>query len=146
MLFNGSAANERMEASANGGRVRFTRDIANIVMDLDDVESIVAKALGGTDTVTVNDLSGTDLERREARPRRARRRRRPRGRQRHRQRDERRRRRDRHRLRDRACRSSASPARVAISGAIAGSDRLTVNALAGDDVVDATGLAANRRS
>ena len=38
MLFNGSAANERMEASANGGRVRFTRDIANIVMDLNDVE------------------------------------------------------------------------------------------------------------
>ena len=34
-------------------------------------------------------------------------------------------------------------ARVSISGAIAGSDRLTVNALNGDDVVDATGLAAN---
>ena len=61
MLFNGSAANERMEASANGGRVRFTRDIANIVMDLDDVERIIAKALGGADTVTVNDVSGTDL-------------------------------------------------------------------------------------
>ena len=30
-----------------------------------------------------------------------------------------------------------------MSGAIAGSDRLTVNALAGDDVVDATGLAAD---
>ena len=29
-----------------------------------------------------------------------------------------------------------------MSGAIAGSDRLTVNALAGDDVIDATGLAA----
>ena len=29
-----------------------------------------------------------------------------------------------------------------MSGAIAGSDRLTVNALAGADVVDATGLAA----
>ena len=58
MLFNGSAANERMEASANGGRVRFTRDIANIVMDLNDVETIDAKALGGADTLTVNDLSG----------------------------------------------------------------------------------------
>ncbi|HWM11468.1 MAG TPA: calcium-binding protein, partial [Solirubrobacteraceae bacterium] len=32
MVFNGSAGNERMEASANGGRVRFTRDLANIVM------------------------------------------------------------------------------------------------------------------
>ena len=63
MLFNGSGANERMETSANGGRVRFTRDIANIVMDLDDVETINAKALGGADTLTVNDVSGTDLTR-----------------------------------------------------------------------------------
>ena len=44
MLFNGSNANENMDASANGGRVRFTRDVANITMDLNDVESIVAKA------------------------------------------------------------------------------------------------------
>jgi Ca2+-binding RTX toxin-like protein len=29
-----------------------------------------------------------------------------------------------------------------VTGAIAGSDRLTVNALAGDDVIDATGVAA----
>ena len=108
MLFNGSAANERMEASANGGRVRFTRDIANIVMDLNDVESILAKALGGTDTVTVNDLSGTDRRRREARPRRPRRRRRPGGRQRHRQRHERRRRRDASPAPGPACRSSGS--------------------------------------
>ena len=33
-------------------------------------------------------------------------------------------------------------ARIAVSGAVAGSDRVTVNALAGDDVLDATGLAA----
>ena len=30
-------------------------------MDLDDVESIVVKAFGGADNVTVNDLSGTDV-------------------------------------------------------------------------------------
>ena len=30
-------------------------------MDLDDVERIDVKALGGADTVTVNDLSGTDV-------------------------------------------------------------------------------------
>ena len=34
-------------------------------------------------------------------------------------------------------------ARIAVSGATAGTDRVTVNALAGDDVVDASGLAAN---
>ena len=61
MLFNGSAANELFETSANGGRVRFTRNIANIVMDLDDVENLDVNALGGTDTLTANDLSGTDL-------------------------------------------------------------------------------------
>jgi Ca2+-binding RTX toxin-like protein len=61
MRFNGSNANERMDVSANGQRVRFTRDIASIVMDLDDVESIVARTLGGTDNLVVRDLSGTDV-------------------------------------------------------------------------------------
>ena len=48
--------------SANGGRVRFTRNIANIVMDLDDVEGLAVRALGGADTMTVGDLAGTDLQ------------------------------------------------------------------------------------
>jgi Ca2+-binding RTX toxin-like protein len=59
MAFNGAAINEKMEVSANGRRVRFTRDVANIVMDLDGVESINARMLGGADQLTVNDLSGT---------------------------------------------------------------------------------------
>jgi Ca2+-binding RTX toxin-like protein len=61
MLFNGSGGAEIFEASANGGRVRFTRNLGNIVMDLDDVEAIDLNTLGSTDTTTVNDLSGTDL-------------------------------------------------------------------------------------
>ena len=61
MLFNGSAGSEIFAASANGGRVLFTRNLGNIVMDLNDVEAIDLNALAGTDTVTVNDLSGTDL-------------------------------------------------------------------------------------
>jgi Ca2+-binding RTX toxin-like protein len=61
MLFNGSGGTEIFEASANGQRVRFTRSLGNIVMDLDDVEAIDLNALGSTDTTTVNDLSGTDL-------------------------------------------------------------------------------------
>jgi Ca2+-binding RTX toxin-like protein len=61
MEFNGSNANENMDVSANGGRVRFFRDVANITMDLNDVERIVAKTLGGSDKVVVNDLSGTDV-------------------------------------------------------------------------------------
>lgn len=61
MLFNGSAANEIMDVAANGGRVRFARNIANIVMDLNDVEVIDVRMLLGSDTITVNDLAGTDV-------------------------------------------------------------------------------------
>jgi RTX calcium-binding nonapeptide repeat (4 copies) len=61
MRFNGSAGSEIFEASANGGRVRFTRNLGNIVMDLDDVESIDLNTLGNADTVIVNDMSGTNL-------------------------------------------------------------------------------------
>jgi len=61
MLFNGANIAEKFETSANGGRVRFTRDVGTIVMDLNDVERIDVAALGGADTVTVGDLSGTDL-------------------------------------------------------------------------------------
>ena len=60
MIFNGSGANEIFEASANGGRVRFARNVGNITLDLNDVERIDLNALGGADTITVNDLSGTD--------------------------------------------------------------------------------------
>jgi Ca2+-binding RTX toxin-like protein len=142
MLFNGSAANERMETSANGGRVRFTRDIANIVMDLDDVETIHAKALAGADTLTVNDVSGTNLTRvitdlgavgggNDL-------------------------------AADNVIVNATNgddiatvagsgttsqvlglAAQVQIPGSFAGSDRVTVNTLAGDDVVDASSLAAN---
>jgi Ca2+-binding RTX toxin-like protein len=62
MLFNGSNGDEIFEASANGQRVRFTRDLGSIVMDLDDIESIDLKALGGVDRLTVSDLSGTDVD------------------------------------------------------------------------------------
>jgi Ca2+-binding RTX toxin-like protein len=61
MLFNGSGGAEIFEVSANGERVRFTRNLGNIVMDLNDVESLDLNTLGEADTVTVNDLAGTDL-------------------------------------------------------------------------------------
>ena len=57
MLFNGADGDEIFEISANGERVRFTRNVGNIVMDLNDVEAIDLNALGGADTTTVNDLS-----------------------------------------------------------------------------------------
>ena len=61
LLFNGANIAENFEAAANGQRVRFTRDIANIVMDLNDVETVDVVARGGADVVTVNDLGGTDV-------------------------------------------------------------------------------------
>jgi Ca2+-binding RTX toxin-like protein len=61
LLFNGSAGDEIFAASANGGRVLFTRNLGNIVMDLNDVERIDLNALGGADKITVNDLTGTDV-------------------------------------------------------------------------------------
>jgi hypothetical protein len=62
MVFNGAAAAEKFVASANGPRLRFTRDLGNIVMDTDDVERVTLNALGGADTVTVGDLRGTDVQ------------------------------------------------------------------------------------
>jgi Ca2+-binding RTX toxin-like protein len=61
LLFNGSAGNEAFDVSANGGRVRFFRNLGNITLDLDGVERLDLNALGGTDVATVNTLFGTDL-------------------------------------------------------------------------------------
>jgi Ca2+-binding RTX toxin-like protein len=61
LLFNGAAANETFDISANAERLRFFRDVGNITMNLDNVEEIDLNALGGTDTITVADLSGTDV-------------------------------------------------------------------------------------
>ena len=61
MRFNGANVAENIDISANGERVRFFRDIANVTMDLNDVERIEFNALGGADNIVVNDLSGTDV-------------------------------------------------------------------------------------
>jgi Ca2+-binding RTX toxin-like protein len=108
-------------------------------MDLNDVESIVAKAFGGTDNVVVDDLSGTDLADVQAELAA------PGGGD------------------DGAADTvvanatngddvvsvvgdlqvSGLAAQVTLAGAVAGSDRLIVNGLAGDDVLDASSLPAN---
>ena len=59
--FNGANIAEQINVSANGGRALFTRDIAGVTMDLDGTEAINFTARGGADTITVNDLSGTDV-------------------------------------------------------------------------------------
>jgi Ca2+-binding RTX toxin-like protein len=62
MVFNGSNAAEKIDVSANGSRVRFFRDVANITMDLGGIENVALNTLGSADTTTVNDLTGTDLK------------------------------------------------------------------------------------
>jgi len=62
LLFNGANVNENVDISANGNHVRFFRDVGNVTMDLHSVEQIQFNALGGADTVTVEDLSGTGVK------------------------------------------------------------------------------------
>jgi Ca2+-binding RTX toxin-like protein len=139
MLFNGANVAENIDIAANGGRVRFFRNVASVTMDLDDVEGIDFNALGGADVVVVNDMSGTDLVEANLN------------------------------LTEAANVAGADTvivqgtngddvalifgdaagtsvlglaAQVNITGADAANDRLTVNALAGDDVVEASALAA----
>ena len=48
--------------------MRLTRDVAAITMDIDGIETLAFRALGGADTVTVGDLAGTEVEERRRRP------------------------------------------------------------------------------
>jgi len=61
LVFNGANINETIDLSANGARLRFFRDVANITIDCDGVERVAFRALGGKDTITVNDLTGTSV-------------------------------------------------------------------------------------
>ena len=61
MEFNGAGGDEAFEASAVAGRLRFTRDVGNIVMNVGGTETVDLRALGGADTAILNDLTGTDV-------------------------------------------------------------------------------------
>src|SRR5262245_13338606 len=141
LTFIGSDDPEKIDVSANGHRVRFTRDVGGVAMDLAGVEQIDFFALGGADTITVNDLAATDLvdlnldlqsaqlggdgeadtvilNGTKAN--------------------------DSIRVAGDAGRATVLglATRVNITGAEAANDRLRVNALGGDDRVDASGLSA----
>ena len=62
LVFNGANVNENIDISANGSRVRMFRDVGNVTMDLNGIEHIRLATLGGADTITVNDLTGTDTK------------------------------------------------------------------------------------
>ena len=57
--FNGANVSEHIDVSANGSRVRLSRDVGAITMDLNEVEAIHVNTLGGANVVGVGDLAGT---------------------------------------------------------------------------------------
>ncbi|HEX6680411.1 MAG TPA: hypothetical protein VF063_07175 [Gaiellaceae bacterium] len=62
MSFIGANIAENIDVSANGDHVKFSRDIGNVTMDTHGVELIDFEALAGADLITVNDVTGTDLQ------------------------------------------------------------------------------------
>lgn len=62
LLFNGANVNEDMEISASGGHAILSRDVGAVTMNLDHIENIDVNALGGADTITVDDLSKTNVK------------------------------------------------------------------------------------
>jgi Ca2+-binding RTX toxin-like protein len=61
LAFNGANINEKIELSANGSRLRLTRDVANIVLDVNGVQTVNIRALGGADSLLIDNLAGTDV-------------------------------------------------------------------------------------
>src|SRR4051794_29905409 len=59
LQFNGSNIGETMSLSANGTRAVLLRDVAQIRMDLANLEQVDVAAIGGADSFAVNDLTGT---------------------------------------------------------------------------------------
>jgi Ca2+-binding RTX toxin-like protein len=51
LRFNGSNADEMVNLSAEGQRLRFFQKAGDITMDCDGVERVIFRALGGADTV-----------------------------------------------------------------------------------------------
>lgn len=61
LVFTGNDLDEHISASASADRVLLLHDIGGARMDLDRIERLEVNALGGDDTITVNSLAGTAL-------------------------------------------------------------------------------------
>ena len=62
LQFNGSNAAEEMVLSANGSHALLTRNVGSITMDLHGIENVNIRALGSADSITIGDLTGTDVK------------------------------------------------------------------------------------
>ena len=61
LSFEGADVPERIDVRAVGRRVRLTRDVGGIVMDLDEVERVSTFLGRGADVAAIGDLSGTGM-------------------------------------------------------------------------------------
>lgn len=61
MVFNGAAATDQVSLSADGNRLTLFRNPGNITMDTRGVENVDFNAIGGSDAVSVGDLTGTGV-------------------------------------------------------------------------------------
>ena len=61
LVFNGTDDPESIHLSANGSRATLMRDVGHVTMDLNGIEQVDTNLRGGADTITVDDLSGTDV-------------------------------------------------------------------------------------
>ena len=58
LAFVGAAAAEAFTVTADGAGFDFTRDVGNIVMDVEGIETLELSTGGGNNSVTLNDLTG----------------------------------------------------------------------------------------
>jgi Ca2+-binding RTX toxin-like protein len=61
MQFNGANVSENFDLAANGRRLRLSRDIGGVTMNVGGVEQVNVVAQGGADNITIRDLSRTDV-------------------------------------------------------------------------------------
>ena len=61
LLFTGGNVDEQVAIAAASSLVRITRNVGNVAMHLDDVERVESSMLGGSDTLTVDDLAASDV-------------------------------------------------------------------------------------
>ena len=62
LVMAGAIVAENIGLSAVGGRLRLTRDVASVVLDVGSVELVSFGARGGSDTITVASLAGIGLQ------------------------------------------------------------------------------------
>ena len=61
LQFNGSNIGEQIALAANGTHALLTRNVASIAMDMHGMETVNVRALGGSDELTVHDMTGTEV-------------------------------------------------------------------------------------